>query len=207
MKVRRKQKESLWLYLVTGPTALGLLPLVRQAVLGGVTMVQLRDKHATDSQLYEQGLALGELLAPAGIPLVVNDRLDVACALGCGLHIGMGDGDPEAARERLGPDAWLGLTIHGDTGLARRYSKVADYVGSGPVFPTRTKPDAKSPLGPAALRRIVAESPLPVVAIGGISPDNIGLVRTAGPAGAALCSAICSSPDPRAAASLLAQSS
>ena len=201
----RKKKESLWLYLVTSPLADGLLPMVCDAVRGGVTMVQLRDKLATDDQLYEQGRALLEVLAPAGVPLIVNDRLDVAYALGCGLHIGLGDAEPGAARSKLGSDAWLGITIHGDTGRARRYRAVADYVGSGPVFPTRTKPDAKSVLGTDALKRIVRDSPLPVVAIGGIGPDNIGLVRSAGPAGAAVCSSICSSEDPEAAASMLSR--
>jgi thiamine-phosphate pyrophosphorylase len=207
MEARPKRLGALGLYLITSPSAPELLALVEDAVRGGVTMVQLRDKEASDAKLYEQGRKLMELLAPLGIPLLINDRVLVAKSLGAGLHIGMDDADPATARSVLGPEAWLGVTIHKDVALARRYREVADYVGVGPVFPTQTKSDAKSTVGTTLLGEIVAGSPLPVVAVGGIGEGNVSLVRASGAAGVAVCSAICSSSAPVEAAKRLAAQS
>jgi len=190
-------------YLITDSDSQNLLHVVQEAVAGGVTLVQLRDKSASDHELIVQGQKLLSLLRPMGVPLIMNDRVSVAKALGVGVHLGQGDADPIWARKVLGSDIWLGLTIHNDIALAHSFQKVVDYVGVGPVFPTETKADALSVVGLIQLAEVCAASPLPVVAIGGITPKNVAAVRASGCAGIALCGAIFRAEDPREAARLL----
>jgi thiamine-phosphate pyrophosphorylase len=198
---------ALDLYLVTDRAmcaALGIERVVAEAVAGGVTMVQLRDDATPASDLVDLARRLVAMLAPAAVPLVVNNRLDVALAAGAhGLHVGPGDTPPEEARRRLGPGPILGLSITDPTQIAAVDPRVVDYLGVGPVFATSTKPDAAPAMGLAGLAAARAATPLPIVAIGGIDEANAAAVVRAGADGLAVVSALCAAPDPRAAAQRL----
>jgi thiamine-phosphate pyrophosphorylase len=199
-----KPALDLTLMLVTDPAMTrirGLAATVRAAVAGGVTVVQLRDKDADDATLARIGADLMAMLAPLGVPLIVNDRPAVARAIGAaGAHIGQGDGDVHAARRLLGEDAVLGLSVTRAGEIATVDASVTDYVGLGPIFPTGSKTDAAPALGLAATAEIGARLSVPFVAIGGITAANAGDAIRAGAAGVAVVSAICAAHDPAAAA-------
>jgi thiamine-phosphate pyrophosphorylase len=199
-----RTRLDLSLYLVTDPALCadqGLEETVTAAVRGGVTVVQLRDKQAGDSQLIDQARRLKDALAGSGVPLIINDRLEVALASGAdGLHLGQDDGDVAAARAAMGEGAILGLSVQRRDQLARLDPDLLDYLGVGPVFATPSKQDHAEPLGFDGLAALVAESPLPVVAIGGLKAEHAAAVRAAGAQGPAVISAICGQPDPEAAA-------
>nr|WP_275957816.1 thiamine phosphate synthase [Rhabdochromatium marinum] len=183
----------------------GVIATVAAAVAGGATMVQLRDKTASDAALIELGQALKAALVGQPARLMVNDRLEVAAAIGAdGLHIGQSDADPAAARARLGPQAILGLSVE-TPAMARAVDpELIDYLGVGPVFATPTKADHATPLGWDGLRAICAAAPeLPKVAIGGLKAEHAGAVIQAGAQGLALVSAICAAADPQAAAAAI----
>ncbi|SDZ47823.1 thiamine-phosphate diphosphorylase [Jannaschia faecimaris] len=195
---------ELQLYLVTdpmlcpGPT---LVEQVRAAVAGGVTMVQIRDKRVGTAGLVEQTRAVITALVGTGVRVVVNDDLEAAITSGAdGAHIGQDDGDPRAARARLGPGKILGLSCESETLVRAARDSGADYLGLGPVFATATKSDHKTPIGLDGLAAMVAASGLPTVAIGGLNASHVDGVRAAGADGLAVVSAICGTPDPRAAA-------
>jgi thiamine-phosphate pyrophosphorylase len=182
----------------------GLVNTVLEAVAGGVTIVQLRDKTASDADLAATAAVLKDALAPTGVPLILNDRPRVAKAAGlAGAHIGQDDGHPAAARAILGPDALIGLSVTRAAELATVDPTVVDYVGLGPVFPTGSKADAAPALGLDSARAIGARLPLPWVAIGGIGIANAAAIMRAGAAGIAVVSAICAANAPRAAATAL----
>ena len=181
----------------------GLVETVLAAVAGGVTIVQLRDKDASEDEMLATGRVLLTALAPLGVPLLVNDRVGVAAALGVHLHIGQEDGDPASARSAIGPDAILGLSVTRAAEMATVDGRIVDYVGLGPVFPTGSKPDAAPALGLEAFGAIARDLPVPVVAIGGIDAANAAAVIAAGAVGVAVVSAICAADDPRAAAAAL----
>lgn len=195
---------DLSLYLVTDRglcTGLGLVETVMAAVRGGVTVVQLRDKHAPDAEMVDQARRLKAALSGTGVPLIINDRLEVALAAGAdGLHIGQDDGDVARARAALGPEAILGLSVQTHDQLARLDPTALDYLGLGPVFATPSKHDHAAPLGFEGLAALVAASPLPSVAIGGLKAKHVAETRQAGAEGLAVISAICGTPDPEAAA-------
>ena len=185
------------LYLVTASCSVEeLCRLVEQAIKGGVSIVQLRDKRASTEEVLQRAKRILPLLQAANIPLLINDHWSVAKRLGVGLHIGIEDGDPRKARDFLGPDAMLGITVHTQIERVFRYRDVVDYVGVGPVFVTQTKKDTRSVCGIDGLENMVRKSPVPVVAIGGIDRQNIGLLRAANPHAVAVCSAVCSAPEP-----------
>lgn len=188
-------------YAITDPLApLPVMDQARAAARGGAWAVQLRDKTATDAELVPLARALGAELRALGVRLIVNDRLEVALAAKAdGLHLGQGDGDPVAARARLGPGRLLGLSIETEAQCAAIPPGVVDYVGAGPVRATATKPDHAPPLGLAGLARIAARSPVPVIAIGGLGPGDASALRRAGAAGMAVVSAVMHAPDPEAA--------
>lgn len=194
---------DLSLYLVTDTRLCGdrgVAATVAAAVQGGVTVVQLRDPDADARALFQLGRAIQDVLAGTGVPLIVNDRLDVAVWLDAdGVHLGQRDVSPEAARRQLGPGAYVGLSVSRPEQLAH-VPDVVDHLGVGPVFPQSTKPDADTPLGLDGLARIVRESPLPCVAIGGIGVSEAAAVRRSGAAGIAVVSAVCGQPDPETAA-------
>lgn len=202
---------DLSLYLVTDPTLCGergVIELVREAVAGGVGVVQLRDKTATDAQIVEQLIELSTVI-DGRAALIVNDRLDAALearARGArvdGIHLGQSDVSVQRARELLGPDAIIGLTAntaaHLDAVRALPRGTV-DHLGVGVIRPTDTKPDHPEPLGIEGFRAFAAASEFPCVAIGGVGLDDIEALRDAGAAGIAVVSALCAADDPRATA-------
>jgi thiamine-phosphate pyrophosphorylase len=177
---------------------------VASAILaGGCAVLQLRDKR--DAAL-RAALAteLHALCRAASVPFVVNDDLELALALGAdGVHLGQSDLPVESARIHAGRALAIGLSTH-DLGQAQAaHARGADLIGFGPVFATVTKLDPDPVVGIAGLREVCAHVPLPVVAIGGIGADNIAEVRAAGCKLAAVISAVCAAPDPRAAAARL----
>lgn len=191
------------LYLLA-TRALSRLPLreaVAAACRGGVRAVQIREKEAPDDVV----LALARDLLPVcrehGALLLVNDRVEVALeAQADGAHVGPQDMPAEEARRLLGPDRILGVTTH-DLAQARRAAAAgADYVGIGPVFPTRTKGVPVRVIGPEAAGRVAKALTIPAFAIGGIGPENARRVADAGCGRIAVCAAILGAPDPGAAA-------
>ncbi len=201
-----KPAFDLTLYLVAGPEVTQGRPLhevVAAAVRGGVTLVQLREKALGDGELIEVARALKGLLAPLGVPLILNDRVEVVRAAGAdGVHLGQDDLDAARAREILGPDRLIGVSAGTPEEAARVDRTHADYVGIGAVYATATKSDAGPPIGTAGLAALAGElRPLPVVAIGGIGVGQASeVMATPGVDGIAVVSAICGAPDPEAAA-------
>ena len=206
---------DLTLYLVVGSDVTQGRPLdevVAAAVRGGATLVQLREKALGDAELVEAARALKTRLAPLGVPLIVNDRVEAAQAAGAdGVHLGQGDLDAVRARAILGPDALIGVSAGTPEEVARVDQGLADYVGIGSVYATATKPDAGPPIGIAGLAALAASlRPLPVVAIGGIGVREAAEVMAAqfmagrcAADGIAVVSAICGAQDPEAAARAL----
>ncbi|AHM05768.1 Thiamin-phosphate pyrophosphorylase [Roseibacterium elongatum DSM 19469] len=187
------------IYVVTDPDA--PLPQRDQAMAaarGGAWAVQIRDKTAPDVEVARLVEALIEMLTPMGVRVFVNDRVEVARATGADLHIGQGDGDPLRARDRIAPDALLGLSIETVAQCARIPKGVA-YIGAGPFRATATKPDAAAPIGAEGLARIVAAAPVPSIAIGGLTSRDINTLKQAGAAGMAVVSAVTRAPNPEAA--------
>jgi thiamine-phosphate pyrophosphorylase len=205
-----RRVPDLSVYLVTDRSlARGreLVDVVLAAVRGGVTVVQLREKDASSREMLELGRALLGRLRPLGVPLIVNDRVDLALALGAdGVHVGQSDLPPEVARRLLGPEALVGLSITGPEDLPSLDPSVVDYAGVGPIFPTASKADATPALGLEGLARLRRQLSVPVVAIGGITPANASAVIAAGADGVSVVSAICSADDCELAASTLARS-
>ena len=202
-----KPSLDLTLYLVIGRDAAGGRPLgevAAAAVAGGVTLVQLREKTAADGEVAALARELKAVLDPAGVPLIVNDRIEVALGAGAaGVHLGQDDLDAGRARARLGPEGIIGVSAGTPEEAARVDPSLADYVGVGSVYATATKPDAGAPIGPEGLAALRATLPLPVVGIGGIDADNAAAVIAAGADGVAVVSAICGAADPEAAARAL----
>ncbi|TXT37663.1 MAG: thiamine-phosphate pyrophosphorylase [Comamonadaceae bacterium] len=199
--------QQLRLYLVTDSQALRgrcLTDVVRQAVQGGVSCVQLREKTASTRDFVALACALTEVLKPLGVPLVINDRLDVALACGAqGVHLGQSDMPVALARGLLPPEVFIGWSVESPDDVQRAAHLPVDYLGISPVFATPTKTDTATPWGLEGLRQVRAMSSLPLVAIGGIHLGNAAEVLTAGADGLAVVSAICSADDPGSAARAL----
>jgi thiamine-phosphate diphosphorylase len=180
--------------------------VVKAAVAGGVTVVQLREKDCSTRQFIAEARLLKQLLFGTGIPLIINDRLDVALAVGAeGLHLGQHDMPIADARCIAGPDMVIGVSAESLDDALRAQAEGADYIGISPVFATTTKKDAAAPLGLAGIRWIRRAVNLPLVGIGGITLANAAEVMQAGADGVAVVSAIVSAPCPRAAAAALKQ--
>ena len=198
--------EALRLHLVTDSAlcgARGLLDVVAAAVRGGVSCVQLREKTLATREFVERARALKALLAPLGVPLIVNDRLDVALACAAdGVHVGQHDMPVEVVR-RLMPAALIGLSIESLEQLQAAAGAPVDYFGVSPVFATASKADAASAVGLEGLRAMRALTPRALVAIGGIDAGNAARVMAAGADGLAVVSALCAASDPAAAANAL----
>lgn len=207
---------DLSLYFVTDPALCGdrgVVETVRLAVAGGVRVVQLRDKTATDAEIVDQLVELSRVIDGRAL-LVVNDRLDAALearARGArvdGVHLGQGDASVLRARELLGPDALIGLTANSPDHLAEVLALpggTVDYLGVGVIRPTLTKPDHPPALGVDGFRAFAAASPLPCVAIGGVGLGDVEDLRDAGAAGVAVVSALCAAEDPTAEAAAFAR--
>ncbi len=194
-----------WALMVITDRGLSLgrdpLDVTRAAIEGGATVVQLRDKDVSTREMYTLGLALRELTRRLGVPLIVNDRLDIALAIEAdGLHVGQSDLPADVSRRLLGPDRILGVSAETPDQARIAWSDGADYLGVGTVYATGSKADAGAPLGLDGLAEVARATPLPVVAIGGIGPGRVGPCVSHGAHGVAVISAIVSQPDPEAAA-------
>jgi thiamine-phosphate pyrophosphorylase len=204
--MKRRSTLDFSLYLITDPVIAGmrsLLDVVGEAVSSGVSLVQIRDKNAEAKDLLEQTQVLKMLLDPLGVPLVVNDRVDVAAAAGVGCHIGQTDLPPKAAREILGEQAIIGLSIDDPGQTKDADPAVLDYVAHGPFASTGSKADAGAPVGKDGIACVRAQTSLPLVAIGGLSHANAADAIEAGADGIAVISAIVGAVDPKASAERL----
>lgn len=188
------------IYVITDPgAALAVAEQALAAARGGAAWVQLRDKTALDDDLAALVQRLLPEMAALGARLIVNDRVEVALATGAhGLHIGQGDGDAVAIRQRMPPGMILGLSIE-TVAQAHLIPPGVDYIGAGPVRATPTKPDHATPIGFDGLAQIVAATLFPTYAIGGLHPGDAAAVRAAGAIGMAVVSAVTRAPDPEAA--------
>ena len=198
------------LYMVTdAPSAYrhGFLASVEAAIAGGVTIVQYRaDITAAKSkrELYETGAALRDLLKRLGVPLIINDHADLALALDAdGVHVGQNDLPAAIVRKLIGKHKLLGLSVSNREHILAADTTIVDYLGISPVFATPTKPDAAPATGLADLPALVALTPLPTVAIGGITPGNASSIFAAGVNGIAVVTALSRADDIRAAAQAL----
>lgn len=202
---------DLSVYLVTDArlcAGRGLLETVRASAEGGATIVQLRDPDAPARRLVEQARALVAMLRPLGIPLIVNDRADVAVSAGAdGVHVGQKDLSARDVRGIIGPGKILGLSVGSPQEFAASGEDLAfvDYLGVGPVRATATKADAGAVIGIAGFAKVKALTRLPVVAIAGIDAGLAGDLVRAGADGVAVVSAICGASDPRAATRAIAE--
>ena len=192
------------LYLVTDRNlALGrrLEDVVMAAVRGGVTMVQLREKECTSREFLELALSLKSCLSGSGVPLIINDRVDIALACDAdGVHVGQSDLPCDVVRRLMGPDRIVGLSVESIDDAVKANSADVDYIGISPVFSTPTKTDTAPALGLEGIRKITAVSRHPSVRIGGLNCGNAGQVILAGADGVSVVSAIMSAPDPEKAA-------
>jgi thiamine-phosphate pyrophosphorylase len=197
------------LYALVDPDRDGgrdLAELARLVTQGGATLVQLRDKHGDTRAMVERARAVKAALAPFGVPLLINDRVDVALAAGAdGAHVGQDDMAVEDARRLLGPQAIIGLSIKTVAQAAAAPIDLLDYVGIGGVFATISKDNTSPPIGPTGLARIAEvlrrRAPrFPLCAIAGIDASNAAHAIAAGADGVAVISALSLASDPQAAA-------
>lgn len=192
------------LYLVTDRILVGpkdFLLSIRKSLEGGVTLLQLREKEANSREFYEIGVKVKELAAEFRVPLIINDRVDLALALDAdGVHVGQQDLPLEIVRNMIGPHKILGYSVANLEEALQGERMGADYLGAGPVFPTGSKKDASAAIGLTTLKEIKAGISLPVVGIGGIGAANLREVKEAGIDGVSVISAILSQEDPYAAA-------
>lgn len=195
-----KAQPDYSIYLVTDDGCLqgrALIDCVREALEGGVTLVQYRAKTASSAEMYAEALQLKALCDSFNVPLIINDRLDIAMAVGAaGVHLGQDDLPCAAARKLLGEDYIIGVSAHNPAEAKAALQSGADYLGCGAVFGTATKADVKK-LGTDGLAAICKAKGLPVVGIGGVTADNYREVRAAGADGAAIVSGILAQPDIR----------
>lgn len=201
MKVKR---ETLRLYAVTDRSWLkegeSLAGVVEELLKAGVTCVQLREKRLGDRELLEEAFALKEICARFRVPLIINDRPDIAKKVQAdGVHVGLSDMGIAQAREILGSGYIIGSSAHSVEEALAAQEEGADYLGCGAVFGSRTKTDTTG-LSLEELSRICAAVQIPAVAIGGISRENLPLLRKTGVCGAAVVSALFGAEDKAAAA-------
>lgn len=198
---------DLLVYVITDRRTAGeraLTDLIRAALAGGATAIQLRDKEVSTREMIRLGQALHEITRAAGVPLIVNDRVDVALALDAeGVHVGQDDMPASLARRLIGSERILGVSAGTVEEARRAEQEGADYLGVGDVFGTPSKSDAGAPIGVAGLQEIVRAVSIPVVAIGGITVENVGTIAETGAAGVAVISAVLGAADPESATRLL----
>lgn len=203
-----KAQPDYSIYLVTDDGCLqgrALIDCVREALEGGVTLVQYRAKTASSAEMYAEALQLKALCDSFNVPLIINDRLDIAMAVGAaGVHLGQDDLPCAAARRILGEDYIIGVSAHNPAEAKAALQSGADYLGCGAVFGTATKADVQK-LGTDGLAAICREKGLPVVGIGGVTADNYREVRAAGADGAAIVSGILAQPDIRTTVEAIAK--
>ncbi|MEF1229981.1 thiamine phosphate synthase [Vibrio fortis] len=191
------------LYLVTDDQQdlATLEHVVKQSVAGGVTMVQVREKHGDVRAFIERAQRVKAILSGTGVPLIINDRVDVALAVDAdGLHLGQSDMPAEIARQLMGEGKILGLSIENEQQLKEAEHLPIDYIGLSAIFATPTKTNTKKHWGVEGLKSALETTKLPIVGIGGINESNIPELMATGVHGLALVSAICQADDPKAAA-------
>lgn len=173
---------------------------------GGITAIQLRAKGWTDLQLYDAGTRLRALCRDSGVLLVINDRVDIALAVDAdGVHLGIDDLPVGEARRLLGQVGIIGYSPEGDDDRKAAEEAGASYLGIGPVYTTGTKSDAGAAIGPGGLQRVVDQTGLPVIGIGGITAERAQDVIAAGAVGVAVVGDVFLATDPEAAARRLAE--
>jgi thiamine-phosphate pyrophosphorylase len=209
MNERRNTRLDLRLYAIVDPQNTGghdLVDLARAVAAGGATLVQLRDKVSDTGPMVAAARALKAALAPFGVPLIVNDRVDVALAAGAdGVHVGQDDMAVDDARRLLGPAAVIGLSVRTPEQAAAAPLSLLDYAGIGGVYGTLSKARAKSPIGVDGLRDVLKVmhgrvGHFPACGIAGITAGNAAPVIAAGADGVSVISALSHHADPRAAA-------
>lgn len=202
-------RRPLDLYVIVDTAVAGdrdPVALAAAAIAGGATALQLRAKDLPTVRQVAVARALADLARRHAVLFIVNDRLDVALAVEAdGVHLGWEDLPPADARRLLGPERVLGVSAGNLEEARAALAAGADYLGVGPIFPTRTKADAGEAIGLEGLRAIRALSSVPIVAIGGITAENAAAVIAAGADGVAVISAVLLAPDPTAAARRLRQ--
>jgi thiamine-phosphate pyrophosphorylase len=165
------------------------------AIRGGATAIQFRDKTMSDKQFAETATRVAVLTRAAGVPLIINDRVAIAVAIGAdGIHIGRSDGDVREIRKALPAGMILGVSVTNYLEALEMDATDADYLGVGPIFPTGSKDDAAPAIGLEELARIHRDVNKPLIAIGGINQGNLRRVIEAGAAGAAVISAVTHAP-------------
>ena len=192
-------KIDLSLYLVTDNSddVEKFLNTIEEGIKGGVTVVQIREKTAETLDFYELALKVKEITTRYNVPLIINDRVDVALAIDAdGVHVGQSDMPCDVTRKLIGKDKILGVSAATIEEAKKAERDGADYIGTGAVFPTATKDDAPS-ITKEDLKEIVESINIPVVAIGGINLDNASTLIDTGITGLSVVSAIMSSENPK----------
>jgi thiamine-phosphate pyrophosphorylase len=204
-------RERLKVYFIMGSTNCAKPPaeVLAEAIAGGITLFQFREKGngaLVGEQKYELAKQLQHICREHGIPFIVNDDVELALALDAdGVHIGQEDEDARIVRAKIG-DKILGVSAHNLEEAQAAVEAGADYIGVGPIYPTKSKEDAKKAQGPEIIRLLRDEGiDIPLVAIGGITAENAGEVIEAGADGVSVISAIASAPSPETAARQLAK--
>ena len=205
--IDEKQKIDYSLYLVTD-RALSLgrsnLEIIEAAINGGATVVQLREKEASTREFYQEGLKIKEYLRAVHIPLIINDRIDIALALDAdGVHLGQEDMPVDVARKILGPHKIIGASAFTTREAVAAESMGADYLGLSPIFVTTTKPELLAEIGLEGISSLKRAVKIPIVGIGSMHQSNAYEAVRAGLDGVAVVSAICSQEDPKAAAAAI----
>ena len=202
----KKEDIDYSVYLVTdhrNKTDEEFLRIIEEAIKGGTSIVQLREKTASTKDFYQLALKVKEITSKYDVPLLINDRIDIAIAVDSeGVHIGQDDMPADIARKIIGEDKILGVSASTVEEAKKAEIDGADYIGSGAVFPTATKDDADS-VSKEELKEIVDSIDIPVVAIGGITLENAGTLKDTGIAGFSVVSAIMSADDPKEASQKL----
>ena len=202
----KKEDIDYSVYLVTdhrNTTDEEFLNIIEEAIKGGTTIVQLREKTASTKEFYQLALKVKEITSKYDVPLLINDRIDIALAVDSdGVHIGQDDMPADIARKIIGEDKILGVSASTVAEAKKAEADGADYIGSGAVFPTATKDDADS-VSKLQLKEIVHSIDIPVVAIGGITLENADTLKDTGIAGFSVVSAIMSADNPREASQKL----
>ena len=196
---------DLSLYLVTDNSEdeEKFLKTIEEAIQGGVTVVQIREKTAETLDFYNLAVKVKEITAKYDVPLIINDRVDIALAIDAdGVHVGQSDMPCDVTRRLIGEDKILGVSAATIEEAKKAEDDGADYIGTGAVFPTKTKKDAES-VTKKDLSDIAKSINIPVVAIGGITIENAGELKDTGIAGLSVVSAIMSADDPKKASKKL----
>lgn len=202
----RLEKDRLLLYAVTDRSWTGqqsLYEQIEEALKGGVTMVQLREKQLSEDELVAEAIQIKELCHRYEVPLIINDNVDAALKSGAdGVHVGIEDAPVSEIRRRAGDDFIIGATAKTTEQAKAAEAAGADYLGVGAVFPSPTKKNAIR-ITPQDLREICGSVAIPAVAIGGITGDNVSEIKGGGMAGVAVVSAIFAAQDIQKAAAEL----